>query len=105
MAPPIISPEQRERALAAATATRQARAKAKTALAKGEVTLTAVLDDTGSPLQGAKVLEILKSLPGVGPVKAASVMERAGIPGNRRVKGLGARQRQALKDEFEPALT
>lgn len=100
---PQITPEQRAKALEAATRTRKARAQAKTDLAKGKVTLAEVLGDPESPLQGARVLEILKTLPGVGPVKAASVIERLGIADGRRIQGLGQKQRAALEAEFATA--
>lgn len=99
---PPMTPEQRADALAKAATARRDRKTAKDALAKGETTLTAVLDDRDSPLQGARVLEILRVLPGVGPVKAKRALEGARIPENRRVRGLRDGQRQALKDEFEP---
>jgi len=45
-----------------------------------------------------KVKSLLESLPGVGKVKAAKVMDEIGIADNRRIQGLGTQQRQALLD-------
>ena len=38
----------------------------------------------------------LTSLPGLGKVKAARLMERLGIAESRRLRGLGAKQKEAL---------
>ena len=47
-----------------------------------------------------KVSQVLRAVPGVGPARAAAIMERAGIPAERRVGGLGARQREQLLAEI-----
>jgi ribosomal protein S13 len=39
-------------------------------------------------------------MPGVGKVRAQRIMEKLGISPNRRVRGLGTHQRQALQEEF-----
>jgi len=43
---------------------------------------------------------VLESMPGVGKVRAQRIMEKLGISPNRRVRGLGTHQRQALQREF-----
>ena len=48
-----------------------------------------------------KVSAVLESLPGVGRVRAAKIMERLEISPTRRVRGLGAKQRAALVTEFD----
>lgn len=47
-----------------------------------------------------KVLAVLEALPGVGKVKARRTMDEIGIASTRRVKGLGAQQREKLLEEF-----
>ena len=47
-----------------------------------------------------KVLSLLESLPGVGKVKARRIMDDIGIADTRRMKGLGANQRQALLEQL-----
>ena len=47
-----------------------------------------------------KVAQVVRALPGVGKARAAAIMERAGIPAERRVGGLGARQREQLLADF-----
>lgn len=101
MALPVQTPEQRAEALARAATVRRERAELKGRLKRGEVTLAEALrEDTAARL---KVSELLASLPGMGKVRTAQVMEQHGIAGNRRVGGLGAKQRQALAEEFAPA--
>ncbi|MGH2675834.1 MAG: integration host factor, actinobacterial type, partial [Actinomycetota bacterium] len=47
-----------------------------------------------------KVSSVLESLPGVGKVRARKLMERLDISASRRVRGLGAKQKEALLGEF-----
>lgn len=98
MAPPKLTPEQRARALEKAAAARQARAGLKQALKDGSLTLPELLARaaTDEAAGGIKVSAVLTSMPGLGKVKAQRLMERLGIAESRRLRGLGARQREAL---------
>lgn len=98
MALPPMTPEQRAAALEAAARARTARSQLKARLKNGEVTLAAALADGTAARM--KVSELIAAMPGTGKVRTAAVMERAGIAGNRRVGGLGPRQRAALEAEF-----
>jgi len=71
-------------------------------LKRGGTTLKQVLVDAESDeaLAKLKVSALLESLPGVGKVRAAALMEQFEIAPSRRVRGLGERQRQALLNEF-----
>lgn len=104
MALPVQTPEQRAEALAKAAAVRKERAALKHNLKAGGITLAELL---GRPdldeIGGMKVSAVLQSLPGVGKVRAAQLMERIGIADNRRVRGLTAKQKAALEAEFAPA--
>ena len=100
MALPTLTPEQRDEALRKAAETRKARAEALAAMRKGTVTLADVLADLDSPLQRAKVSQVLRAIPGVGVVTADKVLTEVGIDGKRRVAGLGQRQRAALAERF-----
>lgn len=102
MALPQMSPEQRAQALEKAKAANTERARVKAGLKSGETTLADVLDAAGEsePLAKMKVAALLQAVPGVGPKRAAQVMERLGIPADRRIRGLGPNQREALADEF-----
>jgi S13-like protein len=100
--PPTLSPEQREAALKKAAEARKAFAVVKEKLKMGSLTLNEALDraDTDDAIGRLKVVTFLESLPGVGKVKARRLMEEIGIAENRRVKGLGEQQRQALRQQL-----
>lgn len=68
----------------------------------GSTTLAELLDRSGDDeiVGKMKVLAVLESLPGVGKVKARRTMEEIGISDTRRVRGLGAQQRDALLRAF-----
>jgi len=101
--PPQLSPEQRAAALEKAAEARRARADLKQRLKLGTVTLSEVLKqgETDELIGKTKVLAILESLPGVGKVKARRTMEEVGIAETRRIRGLGAQQREALLAVFD----
>jgi len=98
MAPPKLTPEQRARALEKAAAVRQARAGLKQALKDGSLSLPELLARAAGDeaAGGIKVSQVLTSLPGLGKVKAHRLMEKLGIAESRRLRGLGAKQREAL---------
>ena len=104
MALPPLTPEDRAAALAKAPASRTERAELRNSLKHGTVTLSDVLKDAApdSVTGKTKVSSLLESLPGVGSVRARQIMERIGIPENRRIAGLGPVQRAALEEEFAP---
>ena len=56
--------------------------------------------DTDEAVGKMKVVAVLEALPGVGKVRAQRLMEALEISPARRVRGLGAKQRQALLREF-----
>jgi signal recognition particle GTPase len=100
--PPSLSPDQRQAALAKAAAARRQRAELKEKLKMGSLSLRELLaqaerDDTVGKM---KVLAVLESLPGVGKVRARRTMDQVGIAETRRLRGLGAQQREALLREF-----
>lgn len=99
---PPLSDEQRSQARHAATEARRRRAEVKQSLRTGEKTLADVLDQASSDdvIAHAKVVDVLRSLPRVGAVRAAMVMERLDIAANRRLRGLGRHQVAALVEEF-----
>jgi hypothetical protein len=98
MALPTLTPEQREAAQAKSREARQARSALLAGIKTGDESIPAVLDRGKSdPIAGkTKVSQLVRALPGYGPAKAAAVLEQAGIPEDRRVAGLGARQKEAL---------
>ena len=101
---PPLSDEQRQQARHAATEARRRRAAIKQGLRTGELTLAEVLAtaETDDVIAHTKVVDVLKSLPRVGAVRAERVMERLDIATNRRLRGLGRHQVAALVAEFAP---
>jgi hypothetical protein len=98
---PTLTEEQRRDALAKAAEARRARAEVKAQLKVGKLSLTDVLARQGDDVTGKmKVSSVLESLPGVGKVRARKLMERLEISSSRRVRGLGAKQKEALLAEF-----
>ncbi|WP_131768039.1 MULTISPECIES: integration host factor, actinobacterial type [Protofrankia] len=99
---PPLTPEQRAAALEKAALARKQRAELKERLKKAEVSLASVLEraDTDEIIGKMKVAAVLESLPGVGRVRATRIMERLAISDSRRLRGLGAKQRAALVQEF-----
>lgn len=102
MQPPQLTDEQRAAALAKAAEARRVRAEVKELLKTGSMTLSEVLAraDQDDIVAGLKVSSVLSSMPGTGKVKAGRLMESLGIADNRRLRGLGERQRAALLAEF-----
>ena len=102
MAPPELSQEQRKAALEKAAHARKIRAEVKQLLKMGTLTFPELLDraDEDDLIAGIKVGSVLESLPGTGKVKAKRIMEQHGIASNRRIRGLGTRQRETLLELF-----
>jgi hypothetical protein len=98
---PVLSAEDRARALEKAAEARRKRAELKGQLKSGKLTLTDMLTRQGDDTVGKmKVSTVLESLPGVGKVRARKIMEKLDISASRRVRGLGAKQRESLLNEF-----
>lgn len=102
MALPPLTPEDRAAALAKAAEARRVRADVKAKLKHSGMTLREVLvqADTDDTLGKMKVSAVLEAMPGVGRVRAARIMDKLEISPSRRVRGLGAKQRQAIEREF-----
>ncbi len=104
MALPPLTPEQRTAALEKAAHARKARAELKERLKRAGTSLAEVLqqgqhDDVVGKM---KVSAVLEALPGVGKVRAARLMTDCEVSPNRRVRGLGAKQRAALEAALRP---
>lgn len=100
MALPALSPEQRQAALEKAREVRAARSAVLASLKEGTITLADVLGREDDTARRTKVSQVIRALPGIGQARAAAIMERAGITPDRRVGGLGARQREQLLAQF-----
>lgn len=98
---PTLTDEQRKEALAKAAEARKRRAEVKSQLRSERMSLADLLARQNDDVIGKmKVSSVLESLPTVGKVRARRIMERLDISSTRRVRGLGAKQRDALLAEF-----
>lgn len=102
MALPPQTEESRNAALAKAGAARRERAEMKQLLQTGTLTLAEVFDraEENDIIAGTRIVAVINSLPGVGMVKTIRTLEDLGIADNRRIRGLGSRQKAALLDLF-----
>jgi hypothetical protein len=95
--PPSLSADDRARALARAGEARRVRAEIREALRRGTLSFGDVLGRIGEEhIGGIKVKAVLTALPGLGKVKSYRLMEAVGIAENRRLRGLGPKQKEAL---------
>lgn len=101
MRPPEVD---RAAASRAAIVARRARAEVKRAIAAGERTPLEVAEaawsgeDPTGPEATMRVRDLLRSIPGIGPMRADELLQRLQISPSKRVGGLGARQRARLAD-------
>jgi guanylate kinase len=100
-----VKPPEVDRAAGsrAAVAARRARAEVKRQVAARERTALDVAEaawagEPGAPEATLRVSELLRSIPGLGPTRAARVMGDLRIADAKRVGGLGSRQRVALRE-------
>ena len=100
MSLPTLTPDQRAAALEKGLAVRRLRAELKKDLANGKTSLETAVESDQDYIKKTKLVDLLKALPKIGPQKAAEIMAELGIAPNRRVGGLGARQKQALASRF-----
>lgn len=91
---PELTDEQRKANLARAAQARRERTEFKNLVKDGALSFAdAIADERAKRI---RVREILMSVPGVGRAKAEDVMRKLGIADNRRVQGLGCRQRELI---------
>ena len=99
MAVPVLTNEHRVAASAKAVEVRTKRAALRRQLKESKISFNEVLAvvDSDEIVSGMRVVTILESLPGIGKIKAASLMENCDIALSRRMKGLGSSQAQKLR--------
>jgi len=100
--PPQLTDDSRSAALEKAAEARRVRSELKQLLKVGSISFSELLvrADGDETVGKTKVLAVLESLPGVGKVKARRTMASIGIAENRRLRGLGERQREELLAAF-----
>ena len=99
MAVPVLTNEQRIAASAKAVEVRTKRAALRRQLKDAQISFNEVLAvaESDEIVSGMRVVTILESLPGIGKIKAATLMETCEIAFSRRMKGLGTTQAQKLR--------
>ncbi|MGH8930690.1 MAG: integration host factor, actinobacterial type [Egibacteraceae bacterium] len=99
---PELSDDARRQALEKAAEARKIRAELKQQLKAGEIDFSEVLRraDNDEIVGKTKVSAVLEALPKVGKVRARKIMEKLDISPSRRVRGLGANQRERLLQTF-----
>ena len=97
--PPALTHQARHAASLAGVEARRERAEVKKLLRAGSLSAFQVINDSRNAIQRMKVLELLEALPGVGAIRAQTIMERIEISPSRRIAGLGERQLLALRNE------
>ena len=102
MAIPKLSQEDRAKALQKAQQMRSKRTELRAELKAGKTTLAQVLAkaDTDDVVGKMRVKYLLESLPQVGKITAAKIMEEIGIDEARRIQGLGNRQKAQLLERL-----
>lgn len=88
---PKMTDEQRKAALERSAEARRERMEFKGVVKTGEISLADALAD-----DRAKRIRVLMCIPGIGKAKADDIMRKLGIAENRRVQGLGSRQREGI---------
>ena len=92
-----LTDEEKLHALEKAQRMRRQRAEIREQLKSGKITLQDVLNQADDDVVGRmRVSYLLQSLPQIGKVTSRRIMEEIGIHENRRVRGLGHRQVEAL---------
>lgn len=91
---PQLTEEQRREALQKADKARRECGAFLARVRSGEIGFAEAIGDPVA--QKCKVETLLRAMPGYGFAKTRQLMTRLGIAPNRRVKGLGSRQREGL---------
>jgi hypothetical protein len=96
-----LTQDEKLDALRKAQEMRSRRAEVRAKLKKGSMTLQEVLDSVDDEvIARMRVTYLLQSLPQVGKVTSEKIMREIGINENRRVQGLGKRQREKLLERL-----
>ena len=97
-----LTQEERDTARKKALAARVERAEVKKGFGDGTLSFEQVLAaaDTSAAVARLKTIELLEALPGVGRVTATQILETLHVSINRRLGGLGVKQRRALTEHL-----
>ena len=103
MAVPKLTAEQRADALKKAGEARKKRAELREQLSKREITIQDVFlrcNSGDETVSRTPIHSILTALPGYGSTKTDALLEVCNISPNRRVRGVGEKQRERLLQQL-----
>src|SRR5699024_3656588 len=95
-----LTPAERQAARQKALDARTTRAKVKSEFSDGKLSLLQVFElaDKDEAVARMRTIDLLTAIKGIGEIRAQGIMEQCEISLNRRLRGLGHRQRNALID-------
>jgi hypothetical protein len=88
--------EKRDEALRRANAVRVARAALNRSLAAGQIAIEDVVAQPPSCAQQAKVYDLVRAVPGIGPARSLRLLVKCQIPHAKTLAALSDRQRRLL---------
>ena len=100
--PPARTDAEREAALAKAAHARTVRAELRSEVAAGAVDLPEVFRraDDDPVVANIKLLTLLEAIPNIGKVRSRRLLDELDISEKRRLRGVGARQRERLVERL-----
>jgi len=104
MAFPNISKEKRDEGLKKARHYKTMRAKIKQSIKKGQAGFNSFFISGNSHteiISNMKLVELIKSIPGIGNIKAQKIMRILSISERKTIKGLSKKQKENFKKYFK----
>jgi ATP sulfurylase len=101
---PYISEEKREESLRKARYYKSRRSEIKKSIKKGMVSFNTFFMEGNSCsdlIANMKLADMIKSIPGVGDIKAQKIMKTLHISERKTIKGLSRRQEENFKNYFK----
>jgi len=101
---PHISKEKRDAALIKARDYKAQRAEIKQSIKKGLVEFNTFFSEDycfNDIISNMKLIDMIKSIPGVGDVKAQKILKYLSISWRKTIKGLGKKQKENFKKYFK----
>ncbi|NRQ37100.1 integration host factor [Nonomuraea sp. NN258] len=94
---PVMTVEQRAKALAKAAEARTARRALLAEVSSGAVSVAEVFERSGQDLvDRTRVVQVLRAVPGYGPARVTALMAICGVAEKQRVGALNEQQRERL---------
>ncbi len=101
MAVPVLTDLERQEALDKAIECRRTRAKALNDVREGNLRFDSLLNTKNPVLKTIKVQSLLMCLKGIGDRKSRAILQQYHISENRRIRGLGSRQKKRLLEWYK----